>query len=215
MLQCICKSEGIKVNNDTYSPPLWGFCQIHCLIMLILQNDTKLTRLSLPQRIFWSKFSCTILPFNHTHQFQSQLDLAVPISSTSSLCQMRESLLGTFQKSSRVREGWVFFPGWVLGICPGHLGLRRMKRKQTRTVCENRNLHFSFRRMALLLAWVCHGQIVPCFPELLLKHIFPHFSLVLEQCGRHGSYFTVNLNRCSWIQNSIFWAFRECWLTDF
>lgn len=127
------------------------------------------------QRIFWSKFSCTILPFNHTHQFQSQLDLAVPISSTSSLCQMREGLLGILKKAAELEEDEASFPGWVLGVCPGHLGLRRMRRKQPRTVCENRNLCFSLQRTALLLAWAYHGQTGPCFPKWHLKHIVSPF----------------------------------------
>lgn len=91
--------------------------------------------------------------------------------------------LALSKKSAELEEDESSFPGWVLAVCPSHLGLRRMRRKQPRTACENRNLHFSLRRMALLLAWVYHGQIAPCFSKWLLKHIFPHFSFVREQCG--------------------------------
>jgi len=166
------------------------------------------------QRIFWSKFSCTILPFNHTHQFQSQLDLAVPISSASSLCQMREGLLGTFQKSSRVRRGYELFSWVSLGLLPWPSGAAKNEEEVAQDcVREQKSVLFLAKNspaVSLSLPW----PNCTMFSQMTFEtYISPFFTCT--GTVRHGSYFTVNLNRCSWIQNTIFWAFRECWLTDF
>lgn len=121
--------------------------------------------------------------------------------------------LALSKKSAELEEDESSFPGWFLGVCPGHLGLRRMRSKQPRTACENRNLHFSLRRMALLLAWVYHGQIAPCFSKTYISPFFIRTGTVWGGTVLISQ--SISISQSSWIQNTIFWAFRECWLTDF
>lgn len=50
--------------------------------------------------------------------------------------------LASSTKAAEIAEDETSFPGWVLGVCPGHLGRQRMMRKQPKTVSENTNLCF-------------------------------------------------------------------------
>lgn len=50
--------------------------------------------------------------------------------------------LASSTKAAEIAEDETSFPGWVLGVCPGHLGQQRMMRKQPKTVSENTNLCF-------------------------------------------------------------------------
>lgn len=168
-----------KVNNDTFTffmrilpDPLFNYvnsAERHLSWLISLCSMWW-------QRILWSKFSCTILPFNHTHQFQSQLDLAVPISSTSTFWQMRVGLLGTLYKSSKARGGWDFFSWVSLGRLPWPSGAA--KNEETAKDCEREQKSVFFTAKngpAVILS-------LPG-PKWHLKRTFPHFSLVREQRG--------------------------------
>lgn len=157
MLPCECKSESFKVNNDTFTfftrilpDPLFNYvnsAERHSSWLISLCSMWW-------QIIFWSKFSCpSTTPINSSRSWTWSCQSAAPPH----FGKWEKVCLAPYIKAAELEEDKTSFPGWVLGVCPGHLGLQRM-RKQPKTVSENRNLCFSLRRMALLLAWAYQGQ---------------------------------------------------------